>query len=79
MRDPSEMYTASRMQNMVHIGKKKRLVRDQSLFHLFFTFRALGVESPSGGAIKAKSIRCKIIKNSMQRAPVECSHLGANK
>ena len=45
MGEPSEMVAASRMQNMVHIRKKKHLFRDQHVF-VVFTFRALGVESP---------------------------------
>ena len=56
MRETLEIATASRMQNMVHIGKEKHLLRDQNVFRLFlilFPFRALDVESPRGGAIRS--------------------------
>ena len=49
------MYTASRLQHMVQIyKKKKRLFRDQRIspLHLMeIIFKALGFESPRGGAI----------------------------
>jgi hypothetical protein len=52
MREPSEMITVLRMQNMVEIRKKKHLFRDQIIFgKKKSSFGALGVESPHGGAI----------------------------
>ena len=52
MPEPQEMCTASRMQNMVQIRKKNiYFVTQFSFIFAFFTFRALGVESPRGGAI----------------------------
>ena len=49
MREPYEMVTASRIQNMVDIGKGNAFF--VTIFLLIFTFRALGVESPRGGAM----------------------------
>ena len=47
------MYTALRMQNMVHNCKKNAYFVTQIIVRLLktITFRALGVESPRGGAI----------------------------
>ena len=46
------MVTASRMQNMVQIRKKNIHLGTKPFFQLFFfPFRALGVESPRGGAM----------------------------
>ena len=46
------MVTASRMQNMVQIRKKNTYFVTNKFFRFFiFTFRALGVESPRGGAM----------------------------
>ena len=51
MLEPQEMYTASRMQNIMYLGTNSAYYRLKSLpFFLFFTFRVLGVESPRGGA-----------------------------
>ena len=49
------MVTASRMQNMVQLCKKHIYFETKRLFRFFvcgFVLRALGVESPRGGAIK---------------------------
>ena len=53
MRKLFEMYTASRMQNMVQI-RKKTSISWQTYFlkYLEKYFDALGVESPHGGAMK---------------------------
>ena len=54
MRDPQEMVTASRMQNMVQIRKETIYFVTKKFVHFFlyfFTFRALGVYSRRGGAI----------------------------
>ena len=52
MRKSWEMYTASRMQNIVQIRKKKTLLRDQLIKQTWNnSFGALGVESPHGGAM----------------------------
>ena len=52
MREPLEMFTASRMQNIVQIHTKNKyfVIKQFSIFYIF-TFRAVGVESPRGGAI----------------------------
>ena len=46
------MVTASRMQNMVQIRKKNTYFVTNIFSFFIFTFRALGVESPRGGAIE---------------------------
>ena len=52
MREPSEMHTASRMQNLVQIrAQNAYFVTKVFVRFVFVTFRALGVESPRGGAI----------------------------
>ena len=51
MREPWEMVTAPRMQNMLQIRKKNIYFATKTKL-FFFTSRALGVESPRGGAIK---------------------------
>ena len=52
MREPLEMVTDSRVLNMVLIRKKKQTFRYPKVFSfIYFTCRALGVESPRGGAI----------------------------
>ena len=54
MREPWEMYAASRMQNMAQIRKSNAYSETNiafSFFFVVFTFEALGVESPHGGAI----------------------------
>ena len=53
MRKPLEMYIASRMQNMVQIRARSVGFTTKLLFDIFpnFSFGALGVESPHGGAI----------------------------
>ena len=56
MREPLEMITASRMQNMVQIREKNLISSPKSVFVFYFvTFTALGVESPRGGAIYMSS------------------------
>ena len=53
MREPLEIYVASRMQNMVQIRAKNLYFVTNLHFLLFLkgSFGALGVESPNGGAI----------------------------
>ena len=54
MREPLEMITVWRMQNMVEIRKKNIYFVTKSLFenkNLKSSCGALGVESPHGGAI----------------------------
>ena len=52
MRKPSEMYIASRMQNMVQVCKKNAYFVTNLVLHFKkCSFGALGVESPNGGAI----------------------------
>ena len=55
MREPLEIVTASRIQNMVEIRKKNTYFVTKLLFRIFgnSSFGALGVESPHGGAINA--------------------------
>ena len=52
MRESKEMVTASRMQNMFLICKENIYSATEKclFFFSFFTFRALGVESPREGA-----------------------------
>ena len=54
MREPLEMVTASLMQNIVQIRKKKHLFRDQFIFLKVgkSSVGALGVESPTVGPFK---------------------------
>ena len=53
MQEPLEIVTASRMQNIVQFRKKNAYLATYicSFSFIAFTFRALGVESPRGGAI----------------------------
>ena len=52
MREPHEMVTASRMQNGANSLETIYLVTKKIFeFLLMFTFRALGVENPRGGAV----------------------------
>ena len=53
MREPWEIYTASRMQNMMQIREKNFYFVTKIIFRNFviFTLGALGVESPRGGAM----------------------------
>ena len=57
MRERWEMYTALRMQNMQQIRKKNVCFvinkNCRFCFVVNFTFRALGVESPRGGAMSS--------------------------
>ena len=46
------MVTASRMQNMVQIRKNNVYFVTRNIVFVIVTFRALGVESPRGGAVE---------------------------
>ena len=72
MREPLEMYTASRMQHIVHIRKKNIFffATSKCLFFLFFfTFRALSVESPRVGAINEHLLNVKNKNENGERHP----------
>ena len=59
MREPLEMHTASRMQNMLEIRTKNTYFVTILLFGNFgkSSFGALGVESPHGGAIQFENTK----------------------
>ena len=51
MREPLEVFTASRMQHMVQIRQKTHNVVTTHFSILYISYLALGVESPAYGAI----------------------------
>ena len=76
------MVTASRMQNIVQVRKKYTyFVTSKFLtFFLFYTFSALSVESPRGGAIKAgrginKYPQSEFLENQKIEMDVFCTFL----
>ena len=72
MRKPWEMHTASRMQNIVQIRKKKTLLRDQLNKQAWNNcFGALGVESPHGGAMDMLARETSAVKGSEATAATE--------
>ena len=64
MREPLEMFTASRLQDMVQIRKKNTYSVTKLLFWNFATssFGALGVESPHDGAILTTNATQKVVR-----------------
>ena len=59
MREPLEIVTASRMQNMVEIRKKNTCFVTKLFWGILgkSSFGALGVQSPNGGAINHKKVQ----------------------
>ena len=74
MREPSEMYTVSRMQSMVQARKKSTYSAATRFLCVFFTFRALGVESPRGGAMMFSGDMDMVVNSREKRAYESAGH-----